>query len=110
MPSEIILAPEWQGPGEKEKVIGLFVTFLNKYGESAILSGAGRGTHSWFGDGDVRYVFTTMYMPGYEPWSLCQLYTVVENEVIFDMECCSADGNVSFFELPGLWPDGKGPL
>lgn len=109
-PALIMLTPDWRDEPGREECFRLFTTFLNRYAESAILSGAGRGTHTWFGDGEVQYVFSTMYLPGYKPWTLAQLYTVVENEVLFDTECCSTDGNVTAFDLPGLWPDGKAPL
>jgi len=109
-PSQIVLVPDWQGPEQKAHCIAQFVTFLNKYCESAILCGGGYGTHSGFGKNEVMYVFATQYMPGYEPWTLAQLYTAVEKEVIFDAECCSSDGNVEFFDLPGLWPKGVPPV
>jgi hypothetical protein len=108
-PPMIVLVPKWQGPGERERVFRDFVKFLNKYGESAILCGAGRGLYEGF-DKEVEYVFAAMYMPGFEPWTLAQLYAVVDKEVIFDTQFCSSDYNVSFFELPGLWPEGVGPV
>jgi hypothetical protein len=109
-PAQVCLVPEWATEEAKAQCFASFVMFLNKFCESAILCGSGRGEHSNFGEGEVMYVFATNYMPGYEPWTLAQLYTVVESEVIFDVECCSSDGNVKFFDLPGLWPEGVGPV
>jgi len=109
-PSMVCLAPTWQSDEGRRECIASFVLFLNKYCESAILCGAGRGTHSAFGSGEVTYIFATMYMPGFEPWTIAQVYTVVENELILDVECCSANGDVEFFDLPGLWPEGVGPV
>jgi hypothetical protein len=104
-PETICIAPEWKSDAGKEQCILSIVEILNRYARSAILCGSGRGIYTGFGDGEVTYIFVTMYVPGFTPWTLAQVYTTVEKEVIFDVECCSADGTVSFFELPGLWPN-----
>lgn len=109
-PETILIAPLWDNDEEREACLAKVVTFANKYAESLILSGSGRGRYSEFGDSEILHVFATMYMPGFNPWTYAQVFTVVEKEVIFDVACCSADNNLtSFFNLQGLWPDGKVP-
>ena len=108
-PEMICLAPTWDTNEERVIVLKKFVEFINMSGDCVILCGSGRGTYSGIGDGEVSYLFVTLYMPAFTPWTIAQVYTVIEREVIFDVECCSADSNVKPFNLPGLWPDGKAP-
>ncbi len=106
-PQTILVVPDWPANDQESKdgCIRNIVKMLNECAECAIFCGSGRGTHSGLGDGEITYIFLTVYIRGCEPWTLAQVYTVVEKEVIFDMQCCSSDGNVSSFELPGLWPE-----
>src|SRR5208282_921538 len=114
-PDMIIVAPQWDthdGGESRAACVAKIVAFLNRYADVAILCGCGRGDYtehlSEF-SGEVTYLFATLYLPGFTPWTLGQVYTIVEKEVLFAIECCSADGNVTFFDLPGLWPNGVAP-
>jgi hypothetical protein len=104
-PDTVAIVPRWSTKAGKKQWVVETVLFANRYAECLILCGSGTGTYSGFGPGEVSYIFVTMYLKGFHPWTLAQVYTVVEKEVIFDVECCSSDGTVSFFDLPGLWPE-----
>lgn len=102
--------PRWkQGSNdEKARVLGKIVAFCNRYSDCVIMCGSGMGIYAGFehGSGETPFIFVSMFMPGFEPWTLAQIYTVVDHEVIFDVERCTSDGNVSVgFGLPGLWED-----
>lgn len=108
-PEVIALVPEWTN--DRDLCIQKIVKFLNQYAECVILCASGRGSYAGpdFSDDSVANVFVTIYAPGFEPWTLGQMYTIVEKEVIFDRELCSSEGNIAPFPLPGLWPNGVAP-
>jgi len=108
-PETIIIAPRWGSDMERALCIAKFVDFANKYAECIIFCGSGRGTCAKLGPGEVLYVFASIYLPGFEPWTIAQMYTVMEREVVFAQEFSSSDSNIEFFQLPGLWPDGVAP-
>jgi hypothetical protein len=106
---EICIVPEWTDDESKKACLVQLVEFCNKYVECIILCGSGHGTYTGLGEGQVNFVFAAIYLPGFNPWTMAQMYTVIEREVLFDAECCSADKNILFFELPGLWPNENAP-
>ncbi len=108
-PDTVMIVPRWESDLERVLCIKRLVDFANKHAECIIFCGSGRGICTKLGDGEVFYVFASVYLPGFEPWTIAQMYTIVEKEVIYAQEFSSSDNNIAFFQLPGLWPSGVAP-
>lgn len=103
-PGTIFLVPEWNSDLTKNLCLDNIVTFLNRFASFCILCGSGVGTLADF-EADVSFLFATVFAPGFKPWTLVQVYTVLEKEVVFGVQFNSSQHEVAHFDLPGLWPE-----
>jgi hypothetical protein len=108
-PKIALMGLPWKSEEERLRRLKTFVGFVNLHVESFFLFGTSFGLTNSHADVEIPYVFVTIYMPGFESWTLAQTFAVVNGEIIFNEEYCTSDETViEPTALSGLWPDEVG--
>ena len=109
--SQYMVVPQWEQGHEKEKAgcLQKFADLCTKVSECVILAGCGTSYQPKIGTAASLFLFVSIYLPGYEPWTTGVTYAVFDQDIVYGDAYNSTDHVLEPFALPKMWPDINNP-